>query len=264
MTLAAAVTTVPGEDEISGLLGGLPTHPLVVHGAVVLLPLAAVAFLAILLVPRWRGTFGWLTMGVVVAGAGAAIAAKQTGEEFAQQVGLPVEHARFGNLLGPVAALFLVVAAVWFWSQRRGERSSKVLTLTLGLMGAGLAVACVVLTIAAGHTGATAVWSQRLANAGAPQPPVGPMPVSSEPSAGAAGISMSDVQVHATANDCWTVVSGVVYDLTEWIAAHPGGPGVIEGMCGLDATSAFLNQHEGQSAPADALAGFEIGELSSP
>ena len=35
-------------------LFGLPAHPLVVHAAVVLLPMAAIATVVVAAVPRWR------------------------------------------------------------------------------------------------------------------------------------------------------------------------------------------------------------------
>jgi hypothetical protein len=39
-------------------VAGLPVHPLVVHAAVVLLPLSAIGLVTIILVPRWRASFG--------------------------------------------------------------------------------------------------------------------------------------------------------------------------------------------------------------
>ena len=70
-------------------ISGLPVHPLVVHGAVVLLPVAALAVIALVLVRRWRGTFGWLTLLGLTAGAGAAVAAEKSGEALAARVGMP-------------------------------------------------------------------------------------------------------------------------------------------------------------------------------
>ena len=34
---------------------------------------------------------------------------------------------------------------------------------------------------------------------------------------------MAEVQKHNSASDCWVVISGVVYDLTDFIREHPGG-----------------------------------------
>jgi cytochrome b involved in lipid metabolism len=50
-----------------------------------------------------------------------------------------------------------------------------------------------------------------------------------------------------------------VYNLTSWINSHPGGSRAILGMCGKDATTAFLNQHGGQKRPEQELATFFIG-----
>ncbi len=51
------------------LLGGLPLHPLVVHGVVVLLPLAAIGMIVTSFVTRWRNSFQWVILGGSVLGA---------------------------------------------------------------------------------------------------------------------------------------------------------------------------------------------------
>ena len=61
------------------LVLGLPVHPLVVHFAIVLLILGALGFVAIVLIPRWRGALGWATIGVLGVGVIAAFAAKESG-----------------------------------------------------------------------------------------------------------------------------------------------------------------------------------------
>ncbi|PKQ32468.1 MAG: hypothetical protein CVT62_04030 [Actinobacteria bacterium HGW-Actinobacteria-2] len=72
---------------------------------------------------------------------------------------------------------------------------------------------------------------------------------------------MAQVQQHASATSCWTVVDGKVYDVTNWINQHPGGPQRIIGLCGTDGTAAFHGQHGSQSQPNKTLAGFQIGTL---
>ena len=74
-------------------------------------------------------------------------------------------------------------------------------------------------------------------------------------------ITVETVAKHATSGDCWSIVNGNVYDLTQWISVHPGGTGPIESMCGVDATTAFTNQHNGQGAPEEKLTSFKIGIL---
>jgi L-lactate dehydrogenase (cytochrome) len=36
-------------------------------------------------------------------------------------------------------------------------------------------------------------------------------------------VSVSEVSKHSTAEDCWVVVNGKVYDLTTFAPEHPGG-----------------------------------------
>jgi cytochrome b involved in lipid metabolism len=74
----------------------------------------------------------------------------------------------------------------------------------------------------------------------------------------------ADVAAHNTATDCWSIVDGKVYNLTNWVGKHPGGPGVITSMCGTDGTSLFNSKHQGSATAAGALAGYVIGSLSGP
>ena len=67
---------------------------------------------------------------------------------------------------------------------------------------------------------------------------------------------------HGTASSCWTAIDGNVYDVTGWITRHPGGQRPILGLCGKDGSSAFDNQHGGQSRPAAELKQFLIGTLA--
>ncbi|PKQ21842.1 MAG: hypothetical protein CVT65_16395, partial [Actinobacteria bacterium HGW-Actinobacteria-5] len=62
---------------------GLPLHPLVVHAAVVLVPLAALGALVVLAWARARDRYGWLVVAFAVAGAGAAVVARLSGEALA-------------------------------------------------------------------------------------------------------------------------------------------------------------------------------------
>ncbi len=77
------------------------------------------------------------------------------------------------------------------------------------------------------------------------------------------GYTMAEVSSRNTTSSCWSVVNGQVYDLTSWIAKHPGGEKAIEGMCGKDASAAFGSQHGGEPKPEAVLAGFLIGALAN-
>jgi len=76
------------------------------------------------------------------------------------------------------------------------------------------------------------------------------------------GYTMAQVQANNTSAKCWTIINGNVYDLTNWIASHPGGQSPIKGLCGRDGSSSFNGRHRGQSGPADSLAAYLLGPLS--
>ena len=66
---------------------------------------------------------------------------------------------------------------------------------------------------------------------------------------------------HSSPTDCWTSINGSVYNLTGWIAKHPGGSRPILATCGRDGSALFNGQHSGQSAPEAILRSYNIGTL---
>ncbi len=74
--------------------------------------------------------------------------------------------------------------------------------------------------------------------------------------------TMAKVAQHNSAASCWAAINGNVYDLTDWINQHPGGPQRILNLCGTDATAAFNAQHGGQARPAQELAQFLLAPLA--
>lgn len=77
----------------------------------------------------------------------------------------------------------------------------------------------------------------------------------------AASYSMAEVSVHNNRADCWTAIGGNVYDVTLWIAKHPGGSDAIISLCGIDGSVAFSEEHGTKKRPASELAAFKIGLL---
>lgn len=74
--------------------------------------------------------------------------------------------------------------------------------------------------------------------------------------------TLAEIAKHPSASSCYTAVRGTVYDLTNFIAQHPGGAENILEICGKDGTSAFTRKHAGQPEPEQELAGHEIGKLA--
>merc|ERR1712046_548243 len=55
--------------------------------------------------------------------------------------------------------------------------------------------------------------------------------------------TLSELSKHNKGNDCWVVVDGNVYDVTEFLSEHPGGKRVIMTHAGKDCTDQFHAMH---------------------
>eukprot|EP00746_Dinoflagellata_sp_MGD_P136017 gnl/MRDRNA2_/MRDRNA2_70008_c0_seq1.p1 gnl/MRDRNA2_/MRDRNA2_70008_c0~~gnl/MRDRNA2_/MRDRNA2_70008_c0_seq1.p1 ORF type:complete len:566 (+),score=52.77 gnl/MRDRNA2_/MRDRNA2_70008_c0_seq1:62-1759(+) len=60
----------------------------------------------------------------------------------------------------------------------------------------------------------------------------------------AAGIPLSEVRRHNTSSDCWVVINDMVYDLTNFLSCHPGGPSTILSWAGRDASRTWNLIHD--------------------
>ena len=50
---------------------------------------------------------------------------------------------------------------------------------------------------------------------------------------------MDEVLKHDQEKDCWVVIHGVVYDVTDFLLFHPGGKVMLLKHCGTDGSHAF-------------------------
>lgn len=262
---------------------GLPLHPLVVHAAVVLLPLGALGVILSVVFAGLRRRYVGLSVLGLAAGTGAAFVAVQSGLALAEQVGTPAAHMAAGQLLQWVAAGGLVVTVAWYFLQR-GKDEQPIAARITGIAAALVSAAVIALTVVVGHSGATAVWSgtgasPSAATTGTPSATATATASATEsgtasgsPSASASAspsstaeqsYTLDQVKEHNTAADCWAAINGGVYNLTDWVNQHPGGSDRIIPLCGTDASAAFNAQHGGQSKPESQLTQFYIGELKS-
>ncbi len=233
------------------MLDGLPLHPLFAHAPVVLLPLAAIGVIVLAVMRRRSAQLVYAVLGVLVVAVGSAGATLLSGNALASVMGFePETHQRWGQAMTIGAVVFLLVAAPFLWLVARGGDSPRPLTKPLGYAASVVGVVVVALTYLAGHSGAQLAWSDVAAS-------------TTTPTATNRTYTLDEVAQHRTATDCWTVVDGRVYDLTEWVGRHPGGASAVTGMCGVDATAAYQGKHGGEQGPAEALSRYQIGTLAS-
>lgn len=253
-------------DSLFYTIAGLPIHALVVHFAVVLLPLATAAFIASIYFSKFKNNYAFVSIVGIFLGTGAAFVAKQSGEALAAHIGNPQQHSKLGNLLPLLSFALFVVSVLWYQSSK-GRRAKQV--GAIGHLSAVVAVGVIGLTFLVGHTGAEAVWKGRLpqsnqaaASNGSTSSGKSSTTSKSTGTISKTGITSAEVSKHSTPTSCWSSINGNVYDLSNWINRHPGGAGVIKTLCGKDGSSMFNNQHGGQSRPANELSGFKIGKLA--
>lgn len=247
------------QSSLFDTIGGLPIHPLAVHVAVVLLPLSALALAVLIFVPKWRAAY----MPITLAGLGVSTLfsylAKESGEALSDRVGEPQTHESLGEILFPAAIGLLALGVAFYFLQRSKRAKWQIQAVGAAALVAIAAVST--LTYFVGHTGAEATWAKRMN-------PVAAAPITDPAASGTespvAGLTATEVAKHNTAGDCWTVVEGTVYNLTSYIAAHPGGAAPLTNLCGKDGSAAFSSQHGSQAAPASALAALAVGVLGEP
>lgn len=155
--------------EISTIMG-LPAHALLVHAAVILVPLAAIGLAVTGWKASWRKHYSLPVAILAVTGAVFAFLAKESGEPLEHSVRAAARaagtDARFGDHpeQGDTAfffALLFALAAVAVWAVDRYHekfawpKPSGIIAYGVALIPAALALVTVAI---AGHSGAKLVW----------------------------------------------------------------------------------------------------------
>lgn len=152
------------------LVNGIPAHPLLVHAAVVLVPLAALGLLVMAAWPRFSRGLGWLVLAGAAVAALASWAAKESGEALEDRFGEPrFDHADLGELMPAFAAGLLLATAVLWWIDRSAppEPSSRrrALRWAVAVLAAVVALGNLFWVVRVGDSGAKSVWSGRVVTA---------------------------------------------------------------------------------------------------
>jgi len=145
-------------------INGLPLHVMVVHGAVVFGPLAALAAVAYA-VPAWRDRARWPMVVAAVVAAIFVVIAYLSGEDFRESMPFFNEgalsdkldtHESRAELLLWITLTFSVLAVVTgalHWRTGAARFALTALLVTVGL-------ATLTMTVLTGDAGAQAVWGQ--------------------------------------------------------------------------------------------------------
>jgi hypothetical protein len=156
---------------------GIPAHPLLVHGAVVFVPLLVLAAIAYAAVPFTRRYIWWAALALAVLGPGAAWAAKLSGQAFRDRLirngakdptflGNIDTHMNFGTwtaylatILGVLMLLLVLVVAKRPVDGQVAAAGSAVVSIVAAVVVIGVAVATGYYVFRTGDTGAHIVWS---------------------------------------------------------------------------------------------------------
>jgi hypothetical protein len=160
---------------------GLPTHPLLVHIPVAMLPLATFGVVIMLAKQAWYERYRWAVLFVAAIGTVGAILASGSGEGLQEDIratrGVEAaraihEHAEAGDLARGMAIIFFIALAAyvvgpWLLERKRGaddligrigDRLPSWTPIALKVVAAVTALAATGTVINAGHSGASEVW----------------------------------------------------------------------------------------------------------
>lgn len=159
--------------------GNMPSHPLLVHIPVVLVPLATLAAIACALRPSWRARFGSAVAALAGIGFVGALLAASSGEsledsyeEAGQTISATLhDHAEMGERARLAAFVFFVVMVAWiavvrWWKSVGDERATSRLrrprqvVAALAVLAVLTGVGATATVIGAGHGGAESVWER--------------------------------------------------------------------------------------------------------
>ncbi|VVB15839.1 unnamed protein product [Arabis nemorensis] len=75
-------------------------------------------------------------------------------------------------------------------------------------------------------------------------------------------LAFEEVSKHNQTKDCWLIISGKVYDVTQFMDDHPGGDEVLLSSTGKDATNDFEDVGHSDTA-REMMEKYYIGEIDS-
>lgn len=247
-------------------LTNLPMHPLMVHFAVVLGPIVAIWSLVLPFIKNRGEVLAYVTLFATAAAAKAAVVTMQSGEALEEYRSVSNDHEEWGERFANVSIALYFAVAVYLVVR---TYTDNVLARRAGAaVTAFLAIATLVFAILSGHSGASSVWGSTVSSeSDSEEHDDSDGDSDSTASSGtdsntpvASGYTLAEVAERNSPEDCWVAIEDGVYDLTKWIALHPGGEAEIVRLCGRDGTAAFADEHAGESEATQELADYRIAD----
>lgn len=73
-------------------------------------------------------------------------------------------------------------------------------------------------------------------------------------------LTVAEIARHNKESDCWIIIKGKVYDVTDYLDDHPGGVEIITDLAGQDSTEDFEDVGHSEEA-YDQLVDYYIGDV---
>lgn len=157
--------------------GNIPSHPLLVHIPVVLIPLSLMATVLMMILPSVRRRYGTLAISVLFLATAGTVLAARSGRTLAQKYtdsgqtisDLLQDHIDSGNRLQFLVAVYLIASILWLYRSHRGPaiaedgsvdqraRLLSAVVIVFVLVAGALTTAS---TLRIAQSGARSVWEQ--------------------------------------------------------------------------------------------------------
>ena len=144
-------------EELFLAFGDLPLHPLAVHFAVALFPVALVFLIVATISKKLRNKYLLKALIATAATVPFIFIAQQSGEALSEVMYEPEPHSEYGEMLMPLAIWVLLIGfALWFSIKKSWP---KLISQILGFALISLSIAAIAMTVVVGHSGAAATWT---------------------------------------------------------------------------------------------------------
>lgn len=93
--------------------------------------------------------------------------------------------------------------------------------------------------------------------------PIGQEATKTTPTQVTTALTSTEVAQHTSGSDCWVIVDGNVYNVSDYIPFHPGGSNRIVSRCGTDISADFAGGggHRHSSSARNTLSRYLVGAL---